>query len=289
MQPYEDYVSHFNKAVKKLSKITPTVDSVNDLLDENAELEFVKAFREIIRLKTILTSFSDFSFEPLDMEEQTFEDYKSKYLDIYDKVKTDAGAKNKASILDDVDFELELIHRDDINVAYILQLLAKLKGATPGEKAQQRKAIIDLLNGEVQLRSKKELIEKFIDQNLPVISKVKDIPEAFGKYVEEEKQIAFKTICAEEKLQPDKLNDALTNYLFTERTPMPDEIINLLQVKPTLLNRKGIIQRITDKIKEFVQTYINGINPPEYIEEEKAISFISDYPLNDELSKAAEE
>lgn len=70
---------------------------------------------------------------------------------------------------------------------------------------------------------------------------------------------------------------------------MPDEIINLLQVKPTLLNRKGIIQGITDKIKEFVQTYINGINPPEYIEEEKAISFISDYPLNDELSKAAEE
>lgn len=59
--------------------------------------------------------------------------------------------------------------------------------------------------------------------------------------------MAFKTICAEEKLQPEKLNTVLTNYLFTDRMPMPDEIIHLLQVKPKLLERKGIIQRITDK------------------------------------------
>ncbi|MEJ7830132.1 MAG: type I restriction endonuclease subunit R, partial [Segetibacter sp.] len=179
MQPYVNYVQEFNKAVKTLGKIAPTVDSVNDLVDEDAELKFVKAFREIIRIKTILTSFSDFSFESLEMEEQTFEDYKSKYLDIYDKVKNGSGTGTTTSILDDVDFELELIHRDDINVAYILQLLAKLKGATTGEKTQQRKAIIDLLTGEIQLRSKKDLIEKFIQENLPVISKVKDIPEAF--------------------------------------------------------------------------------------------------------------
>ena len=93
MQPYENYVEKFNSAVEKLYAIAPTVDSVNDLEDENAELDFVKAFRDVIRLKTILSSFADFSFEPLDIEEQEFEDYKSKYLDIYDKVKTDASAE----------------------------------------------------------------------------------------------------------------------------------------------------------------------------------------------------
>jgi len=51
---------------------------------------------------------------------------KSKYLDLYDKTRT-AEAREKVSILDDIDFELELIHRDEINVVYILKLLGRLK------------------------------------------------------------------------------------------------------------------------------------------------------------------
>ena len=65
-------------------------------------------------------------------------------------------------ILEDVDFELELIHRDEINVAYIIKLLAKLKNAKASEAQQQKKAIMDLLGGDIELRSKRELIEKFI-------------------------------------------------------------------------------------------------------------------------------
>ena len=66
----------------------------------------------------VLVSFTEFKFADLAMEEQTFEDYKSKYLDLNDKVKTDRQ-KEKVSILDDIDFEVELIHRDNINVSYI--------------------------------------------------------------------------------------------------------------------------------------------------------------------------
>ena len=74
--------------------------------------------------------------------------------------------KQKTSILNDVDFEVELIHRDQINVAYIIKLLAKLKQAKSTEAQKQRKAIMDLLGGDVELRSKRELIEKFIAENL---------------------------------------------------------------------------------------------------------------------------
>jgi type I restriction enzyme R subunit len=72
-------------------------------------------------------------FIALAMPEQQFEDYKSKYLDLHEKVKQE-NDKEKVSILEDVDFELELIHRDEINVTYILKLLANLKTATPSEK-----------------------------------------------------------------------------------------------------------------------------------------------------------
>jgi type I restriction enzyme, R subunit len=104
MKPYENYTIQFDEAFGKLLEITPTVDSVNDLVTEDDELAFVKAFRELMRIKNILASFSDFKWEDLEMTEQLFEDYKSKYLDLHDKVKGE-NSKEKVSILDNVDFE----------------------------------------------------------------------------------------------------------------------------------------------------------------------------------------
>ena len=145
----------------------------------------------MIRIKNILNAFADFKWADLAIEEQKFEDYKSKYLDLYDKVKTN-HQKEKVSILEDVDFELELIHRDEINVAYIIQLLIKLKANVKKDVAQTEREIFNLLNTEVALRSKKELIEKFIQENLPVIDDTQDIPEEFEKFWDEEQQKAFR-------------------------------------------------------------------------------------------------
>jgi len=138
MKPYEEYVKKFNEAFIELLKITPTVNSVNDLQSEKDELEFIQAFRQLMRIKNILVAFADFKWEDLAMNEQLFEDYKSKYLDLYDKVKSD-HQKEKVSILEDVDFELELIHRDEINVNYIIQLLIKLKSNTQKDVEQTEK------------------------------------------------------------------------------------------------------------------------------------------------------
>src|SRR5690606_39557808 len=103
----------------------------------------------IIRLMNVLKSFTDFNWTDLSMSEQQFEDYKSKYLDLHDKVKSSKEELQKESILDDVDFELELIHRDEINVAYILQLLGRLKKMKKAEQERQKKAIVDLMSSEV--------------------------------------------------------------------------------------------------------------------------------------------
>ncbi len=127
------------------------------------------------------------------LTEQAFEDYKSKYLDLYETVKTEQ-AKEKVSILNDIDFELELIRRDEINVAYILNLLTKLYGARPREREKQRKAISDILSGDTQLRSKKELIERFIEENLPMVGNADQIEEAFETFWSTEKRKAVNQI-----------------------------------------------------------------------------------------------
>jgi type I restriction enzyme R subunit len=259
MQPYEDYVGKFDDAYDKLKEIAPTIDAVNELVTEDDEFNFIKAFRDLMRIKNILVTFSDFKWEDFKMKEQEFEDYKSKYLDLYDKTKV-TPPKEKVSILDDVDFELELIHRDEINVTYIIQLLIKLKSQKTKDGDGGVQNIIGLLNTEVTLRSKRMLIEKFISENLPDISNADDITSEFEQYWSKEKQDAFNKLVTEESLSPDRTEKLIEDYLFAERTPMRDEVLELIEgEKPSLLQRKKSGDRILERIMDFVETFINGM------------------------------
>ncbi len=258
MQPYEDYVSKFDAAYQKLIALAPTIESIDELPSEEEELEFVKAFRDLIRLKNILSCFSNFSFAGLAMDEQTFEDYKSKYLDLHDKVKSNTH-KEKESILNDVDFELELIQRDEINVSYILRLLATLLNAKPADRERQKQEIKRVLDSEVQLRSKRELIEKFIAENLPHITSADAVPQSFDDYLEAEKDKALDKLSAEESLNKEGLQKLISDYLFTERTPLNDEVVSILTEKPKLLARRSIVERVKDKIMDFIQTFFDDV------------------------------
>lgn len=258
MKPYEDYTFKFKEAFENLLAITPTVDSVNDLVTEDDELEFIKAFRDLIRIKNVLSTFSDFHWDDIEMPEELFEEFKSKYLDLYYKVKNDRQ-KEKVSILEDVDFELELIHKDEINVSYIIQLLIKLRSQKNNANAE--KEIFNLLSTEVTLRSKRELIEKFILENLPVIDDTDNIQPEFEKFWNEEQQKAFTKLVSEEKLTSEKTEKIIEDYLFAERKPLRDEVIELIDgEKPSLLQRKTVGDRILNKLIDFVETFINGIS-----------------------------
>jgi type I restriction enzyme R subunit len=259
MKPYDDYVAKMNGAIDTLLLIVPTVDSVNELVTEDDELSFIQAFRELMRIRNVLSTFSDFSWTDLNMAEQQFEDYKSKYLDLHDKV-TGGRQKEKVSILEDVDFELELIIRDEINVAYIIQLLIKLKSQTKKSASETEKEILNLLNTESTLRSKRELIEQFILENLPVINHVEDITSAFEKYWHEEQQKAFAKLVEDENLSADKTEKLIEEYLFAEREPLTDEVLNLINgEKPGVLQRKRTGARILQRIKSFIETFIDGM------------------------------
>jgi type I restriction enzyme R subunit len=259
MKPYEDYTAKFDEAFEHLISITPTTDSVNDLVSEDDELEFIKAFRNLMRIKNILTAFSDFKWEDLKMTEQLFEDFKSKYLDLYDKVNSD-HKKEKVSILEDVDFELELIHRDEINVAYIIQLLIKLKSETQKDTTKVEQEIFNLLSTETTLRSKRELIERFIQENLTVIKDSEDVNTEFDTFWKKEQQKAFSKLVTDENLSSEKTEKLIEDYLFAERQPLRDEVLELIEgEKPSLLQRKIIGDRILKRIMDFVDTYVNGM------------------------------
>ncbi|APG64102.1 deoxyribonuclease HsdR [Tenacibaculum todarodis] len=258
LPPYEKVAEKFDEALKNLLKLVPTFNSVDDLASEEDELKFVQAFRRLLRAKNVLESYTDFNWEDVGIDEQTFEDYKSKYLDIYDKVK-DESQKHKTSILDDIDFELELIHRDKINVAYILQLLAKLKDAKTADSQAQKKAIIDMLSGDVELRSKRELIEKFIEENLPHINDVDAIQDEFERFWHEEKILALSKMCEDEHLDQKQFKALIESYTEYGREPLRDDIFKCLDNRPSILKAREIGERILDKMKEFIQVFVDGM------------------------------
>ncbi|OFY87418.1 MAG: deoxyribonuclease HsdR [Bacteroidetes bacterium RIFCSPLOWO2_12_FULL_35_15] len=258
LPPYESIAKRFKEALKTLLTIVPNYQSVDDLESEEDELAFIQAFRALLRAKNVLESYTDFSWEGLGIEEQSFENYKSKYLDLYQKVKNNE-VKQKTSILEDIDFELELIHRDLINVAYIIKLLAKLKQAKTTEAQQQKKAIMDLLGGDIELRSKRELIEKFILENLPLIDNADNIQDEFEKYWQEQKVLALAKLCDEEHLDKEQFKALIEAYIFSGQDPLRDEVLNCLGDRPSVLKAREIGDRIIFKMKEYVNVFVKGM------------------------------
>ena len=254
MKPYEDYIEQFNKAFVALMTIVPSVNSVDSLIDENEQMEFIKTFREIMRLKNVLTGFSEFNYNDLSMTEQQFEDYKSKYLDLYERVKHDKEA-NKVSILDEVDFELELIRVDEINVAYILRLLAKYTESSTEQKESMKRNIMSVISGQEHLRSKRELIEEFIDKNLMGITDTDTIDDEFDKFLEEQKIGELERLCEEESLDKKEVTSVVETYLYDQRKPLNDDISNTLTNSYPLLERRKVVARVLEKIMGHIEKF----------------------------------
>lgn len=261
VEPYEIYVDKFNEATQKLLEIVPEVTSVDGLYSEEDKLEFILAFRALMRLHKKMSHYTEFTWDDLQIEEQLFADYTSKYLDLKDGLGTDPSPE-KTSILNDIDFELELIRRDTINVTYIIQLLVKFKSKhSAKDKESIEKEIANLLNTEVSLRSKRDLIDKFIHESLPNIEDTDTIPEEFEKFWNVEQQKALQELVKTENLSEEKTERLIENYLFTEREPLRKEILALREEgRPSVLKSKEIGDRILNKILGFVETFVTGIS-----------------------------
>ncbi|NOI25947.1 type I restriction endonuclease subunit R [Vibrio mediterranei] len=256
--PFENLLADFDKAYEALMAITPTVDSVNDLPDEEAQALFVRQFRELMRLKNILGNFADFDMDSTAMGDQEFQDFTSKYADLNRQLRENS-TKEKVSILDDVDFELELMHRDEVNVGYILHLLRELhEEESTAEKERKRQVIVNLIASDPTLLSKKALIEKFMNEHLDGIPAHTDVEEEFEYFWEKEKREAIERMAAEENLDTNKLEVLVNRYELSEEMPLRDDFAGTLQTKPTILQRKKIVGRLTEKFKGFVDTFVGG-------------------------------
>lgn len=260
-QPYEEILKQFKQVLGNLYSLTPVTNEVNNL-DEIGKEEFVKIFRNLLRLKTRLTTFADFEEKDLDISPQDFEDYKSKYLDIYDEVKrpSSEGSKEVHSNLQDLDFELELIHTDKVTVSYILKLLTKLAQTDEKDREKTVKSIMDIVRGDAKLRKKQYLIQNFINQKIPTITNPEDVENSFEEYVEEEKEKVFDQTVKEENLQENELRQLIENFIENGREPRREEVRKAFNNQPSIIKLIPIADRVKQFVVDFVEIYIDGLS-----------------------------
>ncbi|MBU0569819.1 type I restriction endonuclease subunit R, partial [Patescibacteria group bacterium] len=180
-KPYEEQKIDFENKLIELREKAPTIEAVDSLQGDEEKAEFVKTFRDLLRIKSSLETFAEFSFDNLGISEQEFYDYQSKYLDIHEERKNhDPDAE---SILDQIDFELELTVRDIVDFDYIIRLIAGLKNiSSDAVREKKTEEILKLFDRDVKLRKKKDLIRKFIEESLPKISKSDSVEKVFEEF-----------------------------------------------------------------------------------------------------------
>lgn len=252
MKSYEDYTEDFNKVLVFLNEMAPHVSDIDMLPSEKEIAEFVKIFRELLRIHTRLIVFTEFTFDNLNITKQTFNDYLSKYLDIYGTYQENTSPE-KVSVLDDVDFEVELVRRDNINVAYILNLIKELDIDSPSFE-KDKEFILDTMEQSHELRSKIDLIEKFIVHTIPEIEDKDKIECHFENYIDKEKKIAVDNLVEEERLDHDITKAIIAEYEFSGKI-RNDTIKESFNEKLGLKERRSKLQRIKDLIVELVDKF----------------------------------
>ncbi len=253
-KPYEEQKKDFENKLAELRGKVPTVEDVDNLEGDEEKAVFVKTFRDLLRIKSSLETFADFSFDELGITEQEFYDYQSKYLDIHEERKNhDPEAE---SILDQIDFELELTVRDIIDFDYIIKLIAGLKNIS-SDSVRQKKTedILKLFDRDVKLRKKKELIRKFIEENLPKVNKDDNVEKAFEEFWTSERSDVLKEVAEKENIPLDKFEKIIGEYLYTQKLPHGQDIVDLLPEPPKILERQGIIDRIRSAIENIVDIF----------------------------------
>ena len=254
MAPYETYINKFNAAVKKLLDITPVVESVDSLESEDDIKEFIVAFREVAKLLVSLKTFNQFDLDNSDsmINTQMFEDYKSKYYELYRKLSND---KEKSSILNDVTFSLELIQTDKINVSYILNLI---RNVDLTDEEQKQKDIADIQSKLVNITDddlflKVDLIKSFLSSILPALKEEDSIDEAFDNHMNKERQKEIEKFANENNINLDTLETIINEFEYSGI--FPDALIGQ-SIEAPFLKKISIIENIKGFVKNLLKKYM---------------------------------
>ena len=251
---FDEFVERYNALVDSLRKIAPVPSSVDTMFSEDDQKEFIEIFKALSKIKTSLQTFVEYRYERdrLNLTEQEYEDYKSKYFLIYQRHKNDI---EKVSVLDDVDFCIELIESDHINVAYIMNLIRSIDLDDAGRRQKDIDNIRRLMerSSNTELYKKIDLLQAFLDILEAGLVK-DDIDGAYEEFEARERQKDIDSFLSENEVDRDVLTRHIAEYEFSEMLD-EGEIRDSITQPMGLLKKRSLVKRIVEFIKRFVEKY----------------------------------
>ena len=165
---------------------------------EEKQKVFAKLFGNLLKAVNLLQCFDEFK-DKLLISERDMQDYQSMYIDVYNKFRN-REKHDKEDITEDLIFEIELVKQVEVNIDYIMLLVAKYQSEHTGN-AEIRLSITKAIDSSIELRNKKDLIENFIDSLTPEVT---DVDVVWREYVERQKEQELENIITEERLKPEE-------------------------------------------------------------------------------------
>ena len=280
--PFNEIKKNYQELTTNFLEQYPTPSSIDLLQSEKDKKLFILAFRDVIKKHAEIQVYDEFEEDAADlgMTEQQFMDFRSKYLDIYDTFAggckpseenqtpdedTESTKTSTESGIDDIDFCLELLHSDIINVTYILELIADLNPYSADYK-EKRTYIIDTMIKDAELRNKAKLIDDFIQQNVDDdrdnfmarkqrADGTSDLEEQLNNYITNKRNDAVDELAKDEDLDVKVLNHYLSEYDYLQKE-QPEIIQQALKEKHLgLVKRRNTLKRIMDRLHYIIRTY----------------------------------
>ena len=194
LKPYQDFYAEYQQIVGELLTTFPVGA---EIVGESAQKEFIGLFGHLLRVLNVLVAFDEFQGQEL-ISPRDLADYQSVYLDLYDEHKRHRDT-DKESILDDLEFEIELVKQVEINVDYILKLVDQVrKERGDGDDTELLATLRRAMDASPSLRDKKDLIEDFVN----TVTTDGNIDEEWAAFITRRRDDAIDQIIADENLKP---------------------------------------------------------------------------------------
>ena len=244
----DGYVDMIDRLLKEFPLDEPQI------IGEERQKEFIVLLGAILRMRNLLVSFDDFAGKEI-ISDRDFQNYLGRYQDLRDEWNERRKKGDLANIDDDIVFEIELIKQIEINIDYILMLVAKFHES----HCKDKEVLITIqraVDSSPELRSKKELIETFIAG----INDVDDVMNEWHIFVAEEREKALAAIIAEEKLKDEETRSFIEGAFRDGGIKTTGTDID--KILPAVSrfgggNRKEKKETVIEKLKVFFEKFWN--------------------------------
>lgn len=259
LKTFNEYYNGYQSGEKDVPGYADMVDELQDkfpvgklIIGEKEKKEFIRLYSAILKLRNVLSTFDEFIGREI-LSERDVQDYHSMYIDLYNEFRNkDKG--NIENINDDIVFEMELIKQVEINIDYILALIRKYHEG----HLQDKEIVVTIskaVDSSVELRNKKDLIQKFIDSLTPT----SNVDDDWYTFIDSKKAEELEKIIQEEHLNKDKTYSFMINafrdgYLQTTGTALSGVLPPVSRFTPTgdrTLKRETVLEKLTGFFNRF--------------------------------------